>query len=205
MKVCQEIDVDNITIIVNPQNQLESQVVIEEVTGLNMPVTLTKEDTEYSVSKVGKLTGTDWLVFQAEESTPPVKETIRIPIGIKVQDMVDKTHIRSGRHEHTIDYRTILSNDLESPGGIVRISSNANLMFIMDGRSTPTGDGKMVTKTIPLPDLLSGEFKLSIDYVTSTTESKIESATASGTITVETEDKIYEYELISHVAVDNYS
>ena len=42
-KVVTENDVDNVTIVVNARNQLESQVVIEEVAGLTMPMTLTKD------------------------------------------------------------------------------------------------------------------------------------------------------------------
>lgn len=82
MKVAQEIDVDNVTIIINPQNKLEakiptstpSEVVIEEVpnvTPANAVVTL--NGTERRITKLGKVSGTEWLVFQlgTTEPAPP--------------------------------------------------------------------------------------------------------------------------------------
>lgn len=75
MKVVQEIDVDNVTIIINPQNKLEakiptstpSEVVIEEVpnvTPANAVVTL--NGTDRKIVKLGKVSGTEWLVFQLD-------------------------------------------------------------------------------------------------------------------------------------------
>lgn len=213
MKVAQEIDVDNTTIIVNEQNQLESQVVIEEVAGLTMPVTLSKDGKSYPVSKVGKLTGTDWLVFQvggALETVPtppttepnptPTKETIRIPTSVLVKDMSDDTHITMGQHKHRIAYVLTPENSAEFKSGTTR--SNAVLTFNMDGGSR--NGGIKTTKNVTLPTNANGEFELHIDYVSSTNDSEIESVIPSGAITVETEDKIYMYELVSPVTVVNY-
>lgn len=197
-KVVTEKDVDNVTIIVNARNQLESQVVIEEVTGLTMPVTLTKDGKAYPVTKVGKLTGTDWLVFQAEglvEPVQPTKETIRIPTSVVVKDMSDDTHITSGEHKHRIAYVLIPENNAEFKSGTA--SSNAVLTFNMLSGTY----GYRTTKDVTLPTNAKGEFELHIDYHGSDLTSEIESVTASGAITVETEDKIYVYELISPVTV----
>lgn len=98
MKVCQEIDVDNVTIIINPQNKLEaiipdttsSEVVIEEVTGItnfsgsmgnyaDAPFSINKGGQQYPITKVGRIVGTNWLVFQtdaplvADEPVTPVQ------------------------------------------------------------------------------------------------------------------------------------
>lgn len=98
MKVAQEIDVDNVTIIINSQNKLEakiptstpSEVVIEEVTGItnfsdstgnyaDTPFKINKDGQQYPITKVGRIVGTNWLVFQtdaplvADEPVTPVK------------------------------------------------------------------------------------------------------------------------------------
>lgn len=195
MKICQEIDVDNVTIIVNPQNKLESQVVIEEVTGLTMPVTLTRDGKAYPVSKVGKLSGTEWLVFQVQEfippPPPPTKETIRIPTSVLVKDMSDDTHVWAGEHKHRIAYVLIPEDNEAFKAGTV--NSNAVLTFNM----LSSVYGYRTTKDVTLPTNAKGEFELHIDYDSSDTTSEIDSVTASGAITVETEDKIYMYELVS--------
>lgn len=196
MKVAQEIDVDNTTIIVNEQNQLESQVVIEEVAGLTMPVTLTKDGKEFPVTKVGKLAGTDWLVFQVQEIAP--KETIRIPTSVLVKDMSDDTHVWSGEHKHRIAYILTPENNEAFKTGTV--SSNAVLTFNM----LSSIFRYQTTKDVTLPTNTKGEFELHIDYASSDTTSEIESVIPSGAITVETEDKIYIYELVSPVTVVDY-
>lgn len=95
MKVCQEIDVDNVTIIINPQNKLEakiptntaSEVVIEEVTGitnyndgwgnyLDQPFSITKDGQQYPITKVGRIKGTNWLVLQADGLIPTETEPV---------------------------------------------------------------------------------------------------------------------------------
>lgn len=85
MKVAQEIDVDNVTIIINPQNKLEakiptstpSEVVIEEVpnvTPVNAVVTL--GGVQRGITKLGKVSGTEWLVFQlGKPEQPSVTDT----------------------------------------------------------------------------------------------------------------------------------
>lgn len=84
MKVAQEIDVDNVTIIINPQNKLEakipttsSEVVIEEVPNVtpnNTVVTL--NGTEHRIVKLGKVNGTEWLVFQLDSPAQPAPSNI---------------------------------------------------------------------------------------------------------------------------------
>lgn len=97
MKVAQEIDVDNVTIIINPQNKLEakiptstpSEVVIEEVTGItnfsdsmgnyaDAPFSINKDGQQYPITKVGRIVGTNWLVFQT--ATPLVVDTPVTPV-----------------------------------------------------------------------------------------------------------------------------
>lgn len=86
MKVAQEIDVDGVTIIINPQNKLEAKippsttgsVEIEELTGI-LNATITSNSQEYPVTKVGRVKGTNWLVFQADgmfntTTTPPEED-----------------------------------------------------------------------------------------------------------------------------------
>lgn len=201
MKICQEIDVDNVTIIVNPQNKLESQVVIEEVTGLTMPVTLTKDGKKHPVTKVGKLAGTDWLVFQAEELVEPVqptKETIRIPTNVVVKEIYHEDLISMG-HMHRVLYTLIPENSAEFKTG--KVSSNANLAFRMNGANGYTYE--TVNVALPANAKGEGEVEFRVEYSVGTSYSELDSATASGAITVETEDKIYMYELVSPVTVVN--
>lgn len=85
MKVAQEIDVDNVTIIINSKNKLEAKlptnstnsVVIEEITGINgfyddwgnqrdSIVQFGKNGQQYPITKVGRIVGTNWLVFSVE-------------------------------------------------------------------------------------------------------------------------------------------
>lgn len=201
MKVAQEIDVDNVTIIVNPQNQLESQVVIEEVAGLTMPVTLTKDGKSYPVSKVGKLVGTDWLVFQVQEFIPPpTKETIRIPTSVFVRDISDPDSFESWNIRHRVAYTLTPENNAEFKTG--KVSSNATLEFTMTSRNDPSGS----TRYINLPANIEGKGEIEVNpaYGNSTTDSRIGSVIPSGAIIVETEDKIYMYELVSPVTVVNY-
>lgn len=81
MKVCQEIDVDNITLIVNPQNKLEAvipessgSVEIEEIDAnlwftLDQGLVVHKNDTNtnHQLTKLGRVKGTDWLVVRAKD------------------------------------------------------------------------------------------------------------------------------------------
>lgn len=200
MKVCQEIDVDNVTIVINQRNQLESQVVIEEVAGLTMPVTLTKDGKAYPVSKVGKLVGTDWLVFQVQEFIPPpTKETIRIPTSVFVRDISDPDSFESWNIKHRVAYTLTPENSAEFKAG--KVSSNAMLEFKMIGRDNSNGS----TVYVYLPADIEGKGEIEVNpvYGNGTTNSKIGSVIPSRAITVETEDKIYVYELISPVTVVN--
>lgn len=196
-KVVTENDVDNVTIVINARNQLESQVVIEEVAGLTMPVTLTKDGKAYPVTKVGKIAGTDWLVFQVQEYIPPpVKETIRIPTSVLVKDISDPNSFKPWNIKHRVAYTLTPENNAAFKTG--KVSSNANLLFqFTDSHSNAD------PVNVDLPTNIQGEVEVNPFYGNGTTDSKIDSATASGAITVETEDKIYMYELVSPVTVVN--
>ena len=87
MKVVQEIDVDNVTIIVNPQNKLEAvlpessgSVEIEEIDAylwltVDQGIIVHKNDTNtnHQLTKLGRVKGTDWLVIRANDVFGDVK------------------------------------------------------------------------------------------------------------------------------------
>lgn len=99
MKVCQEIDVDNVTIVINPQNKLEAKfpeldtgIEVEEIKLDEMgtlPIVAINEQ-QYTIGKIGVIKGTPWMVFQLagyaheptvdpdpivdEPSQPPLKQ-----------------------------------------------------------------------------------------------------------------------------------
>ena len=99
MKVAQEIDVDNVTIIINPQNKLEAKippatagaVEIEEIPNTSsLDSSIIRIDGKYyPMSKVGVIKGTEWLVFQLKDFVPattptPVTEPEQPPVTNKV-------------------------------------------------------------------------------------------------------------------------
>lgn len=81
MKVCQEIDVDNVTIVINPQNKLEAiipkssgSVEIEEINASlaftfdqGLVVYRNDTNTNHPLTKLGRIKGTDWLVVRAKD------------------------------------------------------------------------------------------------------------------------------------------
>lgn len=81
MKVCQEIDVDNVTIVINPQNKLEAiipkssgSVEIEEINAylqftFDQGLVVYRKDTNtnHPLTKLGRVKGTDWLVVRAKD------------------------------------------------------------------------------------------------------------------------------------------
>lgn len=93
-KVVTENDVDGVTIIINPQNKLEAKippsnagsVEIEElIVVLNSSII--GNDRSYPITKVGRIKGTNWLVFQAEglfntTTTPPSTDETRTELVI---------------------------------------------------------------------------------------------------------------------------
>ena len=90
MRVAQNIDVDGVTIIINPDNKLacatpanggSTTVEIEEVTGItnyhdgwgnyiNQPFSIAKGGQRYPITKIGRIKGTNWLVLQAGDLIP---------------------------------------------------------------------------------------------------------------------------------------
>ena len=107
-KVVTEHDVDNVTIIINSENKLQAQlpdttsgeVVIEEVpnvTTANDVVTL--DGTMRKITKLGKVSGTEWLVFQLDNPLPPkptIQKNIRLEfyddVGVNSGDGVNFSH-----------------------------------------------------------------------------------------------------------------
>ena len=223
LKVVTDQDVDGVTIVINPQtNKLEANippatanaVEIEEVTGItnyndafgnrtDKPFGITKAGTMYPITKVGRIKGTNWLVLQADgllETDPnptPTKETIRIPTSVLVKDMSDPNSFESWNIIHRVSYTLTPENNAAFKTG--KVSSNATLEF----KTTSPDYSRGATSYINLPADIEGKGEIEVNtiYGNGTTDSEIESATASGAITVETEDKIYMYELVSPVTV----
>lgn len=97
-KVVTANDVDNVTIVINGENKLQakqpattpSEVVIEEVsnvTPVNAVVALA--GVERKISKLGKVNGTDWLVFQLDTSTQTEPLPILPDLYVECGEMVD--------------------------------------------------------------------------------------------------------------------
>ena len=93
MKVCQEIDVDNVTIIINSENKLEAKIPepsgfteIEEIdanlwftSDQGLVVHKNDTNTNHQLTKLGRVKGTDWLVIRANDVFGDVKPA---PSGI---------------------------------------------------------------------------------------------------------------------------
>lgn len=137
MKVCQEIDVDNVTIIINPQNKLEakiptstpSEVVIEEINAnllftsdQGLVVHRNDTNTNHPLTKLGRVKGTDWLVVRAKDVFGDVKpvpeETISETIGWSASgsDNGDVTYIKDGNN--IVGVTTQLNFDRTIPAGM---------------------------------------------------------------------------------------
>lgn len=195
-KVVTENDVDNVTIVVNAQNQLESQVVVEEFADLVIPIRLMKDGAEYTINKVGKLAGTNWLVFQSP------KEIVRIPTRLVIKYTsaysYNSASMKNG-YNHRIAYTLIPEDNSEFKTGTT--SYNVNLSFNMDGSSSLNHSSNSYYVNTVLPPNVKGELEIDSNYMYSTNKSSIGYVTTVGTITVETEDKTYIYELTSPATV----
>lgn len=144
MKVAQEIDVDNVTIIINPQNKLEakippstpSEVVIEEVTGItnfsdsmgtyaDAPFSINKGGQQYPITKVGRIVGTNWLVFQtdaplvADEPDTPSQPEPEQPPNSSIKTYLDyscRVAIATGTH-YELSYPIVVQVTTSDTGG----------------------------------------------------------------------------------------
>lgn len=136
MKVAQEIDVDNVTIIINPQNKLEAKiptstptsVEIEEIDAhLQMTdsqgLVVHKNDTntDHPLTKLGRVKGTDWLVIRANDvfgDVKPVPEYDRSNLvgwnATGDDDIV--TYIKDGNN--IVGATTTISFDSNLPAGM---------------------------------------------------------------------------------------
>lgn len=137
MKVCQEIDVDNVTIIINPQNKLEakiptstpSEVVIEEINAdllftfdQGLVVHRNDTNTNHPLQKLGRIKGTDWLVIRANdvfntvESVPEYTRTELINWSVSGSDNDYVTYIKDGNN--IVGVTTTISFDSNLPTGM---------------------------------------------------------------------------------------
>lgn len=135
MKVAQEIDVDNVTIIVNPQNKLEA--VIPESSGsveieeINASLTFTFQDgiivyrndtnTDHPITKLGRIKGTDWLVIRAKgvfgdvEPVPEYDTAWSLPWSASGDDDY-VTYIKDGNN--IVGVTTTISFNRNLPAGM---------------------------------------------------------------------------------------
>lgn len=69
MQVAQKTNIDNESIIINDKNEMESVTLIEEIPNVtSTTASVVKIDgISYPIGKVGKIKGTDWLVFQLKD------------------------------------------------------------------------------------------------------------------------------------------
>ena len=109
-KVVTEHDVDNVTIIINPQNKLEAKipessgsVEIEEIdanlwftSDQGLVVHKNDTNTNHQLTKLGRVKGTDWLVIRANDVFGDVKPA---PSGIDTHLAVDRGSVQS-RGDH---------------------------------------------------------------------------------------------------------
>lgn len=210
MKVCQEIDVDNVTIIINPQNKLEakiptstpSEVVIEEVTGItnyndafgthsNAPFGITKGGQHYPITKVGRIAGTNWLVFQADNlfTSPTSKPTITKNISLVFYD--DKITGDSAQtlYEHSGKVRVIVEDGSEF------IVSDSVRSWQGEIDLNYQGDNGSISGT-PYINFVDKTYSVSAYYNETQTTSALQSAIGEGSFTVERDDVIYIYNII---------
>lgn len=114
-KVVTEHDVDNVTIIINPQNKLEAKipkssgsVEIEEINAFlsftfdqGLVVYRKDTNTNHPLTKLGRVKGTDWLVVRAKDvfgDVEPVPEydTVQLLPWTASGDDGDVTYIKDG-------------------------------------------------------------------------------------------------------------
>lgn len=96
-KVVTANDVDNVTIVINGENKLQaklpettaSEVVIEEVPNVATANAVVKVDgVERKITKLGKVNGTDWLVFQLDTSTQTEPLPILTDLSVECGEIV---------------------------------------------------------------------------------------------------------------------
>ncbi|MCI7480129.1 MAG: hypothetical protein MSA88_06815, partial [[Pasteurella] aerogenes] len=68
MQVAQKINIDNESIVINEENEIKSVTLIEEIPNVTSSTNVVNIDgIGYPIGKVGKIKGTDWLVFKLKD------------------------------------------------------------------------------------------------------------------------------------------
>lgn len=134
MKVAQDINVDNVTIIINGENKLEAKlpetsgsVEIEEIDAnlwfiFDQGLVVHKNDTNtnHPLSKLGRVKGTDWLVVRAKDvfgDVEPVPEyDARRLLWAASGDDGNVTYIKDGNN--IVGATTTISFDRNLPAGM---------------------------------------------------------------------------------------
>ncbi len=211
MKVAQEIDVDNVTIIINPQNKLEakiptstqSEVVIEEVpnvTPSNAVAIL--NGIARRIIKLGKVNGTEWMVFQLETPTPTPKPKPTITKNIHMEFYDDVGTISDGGYSFTHTGKVRVITEDSSP-----FTPNDNPIYenYSDSRIEMEVSGNTQKRTnVAMINFNTMTYKLFIAYGDPQTSSVLTNVTSNGAnFTVEYEDAIYEYRITSVSVVQN--
>ena len=202
MKVCQEIDVDNVTIIINPENKLEakiptstpSEVVIEEVpnvTTANDVVTL--DGTMRKITKLGKVNGTEWLVFQLDNPPPP-KPTIQKNIRLEFYDDVGVNSGDGVNFSHSGKVRVITEDG--SP-----FTPNGGPVYVdypyLEMRMVFAGSNGVVTSYAQI-DFIMMTYRAEVSYNDVQMRSSLTRVLSwSESFSAEHEDVIYEYNINS--------
>ena len=195
-KVVTEHDVDNVTIIINSQNKLEakiptstpSEVVIEEVpnvTTANDVVTL--DGTMRKITKLGKVNGTEWLVFQLDAPKPHIQKTINVEFyDDVVTDSGDgMTFYHTGKVRVTTD-----DGSSFTPNG----SSAYNAVSDSVLRAVLQGNTQYDESVLPVINFNTMTYSLEVTYSETQTSSTFESVGSLGTyFSAEHEDVIYDY------------
>lgn len=204
MKVAQDINVDNVTIIINPKtNQLEAKlpetsgsVTIEEVPNVsasNYIVTL--DGTQRRITKLGKVSGTEWLVFQLDNPPPP-KPYIEKNIRIEFYDDVGVDSGNGYEFTHTGKVRVITKDGSPfTPNGSSAYEGymDSDLRLTMSGNTEINGDGYV---TINFNTMT---YQADVSYGDIQTSSTLTSAIVLSTngFEVEHEDAFYRYYITS--------
>lgn len=197
MKVAQEIDVDNVTIIINPQNKLEAkipttsnEVAIEEVpneTSVNAVVTL--DGVHRRIVKLGKVNGTDWLVFQLEQPKPFISKEISIEF---YDDVVSSVSGYEFTHEGKIRVTTTDGSPF-TPNGDSGYDSYSDSYL----KAWFRGNTIQSEETYPLINFNNMTYSVSAFYSEEQTSSTLESLSLYNetTFMVEHDDATYDYHI----------
>lgn len=201
-KVVTEHDVDNVTIIINPQtNKLEaklpdttpSEVVIEEVPNVtpnNTVVTL--DGMERRITKLGKVNGTEWLVFQLEIPKPLIEKNIRV----KFYDDVGTSSDGGITFNHTGKVRVVTADGSPfTPNGDSGYDSFMDSNLTMDF----SGNTENLYSLNPIINFNTMTYSVDVSYRTAQTSSTLDglSYMENVSFTAEHNEAIYKYYITS--------